>query len=56
MQLAYGRTVTERDDHFVSLMEENFSISNEIRKRGLWPVDRYPICKHTFISHWFHKG
>lgn len=43
LKVAYGWTVAENDDYFVSLMEESFKVHAEIVKPGRWLVDTYPI-------------
>lgn len=51
LKVAYGWTVAENDDYFVSLMEESFKVHAEIVKPGRWLVDTYPILR--FVPKWF---
>ncbi|KZT01116.1 cytochrome P450 [Laetiporus sulphureus 93-53] len=51
LKVAYGWTVAENNDYFVSLMEESFKLHALVVKPGRWLVDTYPILR--FVPAWF---
>ncbi|KIJ10316.1 hypothetical protein PAXINDRAFT_172185 [Paxillus involutus ATCC 200175] len=51
LKVAYGWTVVDNDDYFVSLMEQSFATSVEIMKPGRWLVDVFPLLR--FVPSWF---
>ena len=44
MHIAYGYTVKDFDDYFVTLAEECMRIASLAMKPGAWLVDSFPIC------------
>lgn len=45
LKLAYGWTVHDSKDRFVTLMEDAFVVQSHIVKPGKWLVDVFPICE-----------
>ncbi|KAH7883383.1 cytochrome P450 [Phlebopus sp. FC_14] len=51
LKVTYGWTVVDKDDYFVSLMEQSFALAVEIVKPGRWFVDVFPFLR--FVPSWF---
>ncbi|KIK79440.1 hypothetical protein PAXRUDRAFT_280461 [Paxillus rubicundulus Ve08.2h10] len=51
LKVTYGWTVADKDDFFVSLMEQSFAIVSEIMKPGRWLVEVFPLLR--FVPSWF---
>lgn len=51
MKVAYGYTVRDKDDDFISVAEESSRISALCLAPGRWLVDYYPICmSHSSVD------
>ncbi|KAH9943928.1 cytochrome P450 [Amylocystis lapponica] len=47
LKVAYGWTVSNDDDYFVNLMQNNFKLNSSFQRPGRFLVDRLPICAYT---------
>ncbi|PFH47843.1 hypothetical protein AMATHDRAFT_151131 [Amanita thiersii Skay4041] len=50
LKVAYGWEVNSTSDYFVRLMEEAFTIHNDINKPGGWLVEYFPLLR--FLPSW----
>ncbi|PFH49401.1 hypothetical protein AMATHDRAFT_147734 [Amanita thiersii Skay4041] len=51
LKLAYGWTVNEVNDPFVTIVEEAFALQAIVTKPGQWLVDAFPLLR--FVPAWF---
>ena len=52
MKLAYGYTLQDDDDFFLTTIEKAFEKALQASQPGRWLVDYFPICtsQHLFVS------
>lgn len=43
LKIAYGWTVADNDDFFVTLIQQTFNAHTYVARPGYWLVDSYPI-------------